>query len=152
MITTQGIIKEQQGVIGLMAAVGFMVISLSLLTSFAYHYRQCQLMVMQELQAKQTFLFAGSALSWGMTLTWDLSPSRLYQWQCRTFTAEPNMKSCFSLRGKTGALLLGEAKSHSGDKISHYQWINLVGKEKLHIEAQHNGWLDYCPLVKEGCI
>ena len=38
-----------------MAAVGFMVISLSLLTSFAYHYRQCQLMVMQELQAKQTF-------------------------------------------------------------------------------------------------
>ncbi|MGX8894800.1 DUF2509 family protein, partial [Enterobacter cloacae] len=77
MITTQGTIKEQQGVIGLMAAVGFMVISLSLLTSFAYHYRQCQLMVMQELQAKQTFLFARSALSWGMTLTWDLSPSRL---------------------------------------------------------------------------
>ena len=57
MITTQGTIKEQQGVIGLMAAVGFMVISLSLLTSFAYHYRQCQLMVMQELQAKQTFSY-----------------------------------------------------------------------------------------------
>lgn len=145
-------VSNQKGVVGILAVMGFITFSLSVLGSFSYYYRQSQRMIMQELYAKQGFLLAESALQWGMALHWQLSPHYLNRWQCQTFSADPKMKSCLLLITQEHALLQGQVISLKNYKISHYQWVNLSGKEYSVIKRNQNGWLDFCPLKYQKCI
>ncbi|MEQ4924938.1 DUF2509 family protein [Proteus hauseri] len=143
--------REPAGFISLLAIISFIVMSLSALFSFTYHYRQAQQMVMQELQAKQAFLLAESALLWGETLNWNISATSANKWQCRTFSAETNIKSCFLFMDKNVSLLQGQSESKNGYKIYHYQWVSILDNSRGVITAYRNGWLDYCPLKNKEC-
>lgn len=143
--------KQQGGFISLLMIVGFISISLSVLLGFSYHYRQSQHAVMQDLQAKQAFLFAESALLWGMRLNWDISSRFANKWQCRTFNAEPKMKSCFLWIEQGLSLLQGQAESLNGYKIYHYQWVVFSGEKNKSLGSYPGGWLDYCPLKHKEC-
>lgn len=150
---TMIVIRKQtnHGFAGLLSVIGFMMISLSALTAFSYHYRQSQLIVMQELQARQAFLFAESALLWGSTLYWDLSSRQLNKWQCQAFSADPKIKSCLFLISHSMALLQGQSESVKGYKRLHYQWIEILKEHKKSLRMIPNGWLDYCPLSHKEC-
>lgn len=143
--------KKQAGFVSLLAVVSFVVMSLSVLFSFSYHYRQAQQMVMQELQVRQTFLLAESALLWGITLSWDISVTSLKKWQCQVFGDEANIMSCFLLINQNLALLQGQSESKNGYKIYHYQWLNISKTMGSVITPYRNGWIDYCPLKLEEC-
>lgn len=144
--------KDEQGFASLLMVMGFVVMSLSVLGNFAYHYRQSQQIVMQELQARQAFLFAESALQWGIALNWDLSSTRLNKWQCHTFHANPKIKSCLLLLSLDKGLLQGQAESLKGYKIYHYQWVSILKDKNRTITIHPSGWLDYCPLVHKECV
>ncbi|CRL64031.1 DUF2509 family protein [Proteus vulgaris] len=144
--------SNEQGLAGIFVVIGFIGMSLSMLGDFSYHYRQSEQVVMQELQARQAFLFAESALQWGITQDWELSSIQLNQWQCRPFYADPKIKSCLFLISADKALLQGQAESLLGYKVYHYQWISFKkGKDKA-IVPDPNGWLDYCPFVHKECV
>ncbi len=143
--------KSEQGFASLLVVMGFIVMSLSALGSFAYYYRQSQQIVMQELQARQAFLFAESALVWGIKLNWEISSSQLNKWQCRHFHADPKIKSCLFLLSLEMGLLQGQAESLKSYKIYHYQWVGFSKDKNKSIVAHPNGWLDYCPLVHKEC-
>ncbi|WP_099074434.1 DUF2509 family protein [Proteus alimentorum] len=144
--------KNEQGFASLLVVIGFIVVSLSALGSFAYHYRQSQQIVVQELQARQAFLFAESALAWGIKLDWEILSSQLNKWQCRHFHANPKIKSCLFLISLEKGLLQGQAKSTNGYKIYHYQWVDFLKDKNKFMVAHPNGWLDYCPLVYKECV
>ncbi|WP_193016072.1 DUF2509 family protein [Proteus sp. FME41] len=143
--------NSEQGLASIFVVVGFIGMSLSVLGHFSYSYRQSQQIVMQELQARQAFLFAESALQWGMTLNWDLSSMQLNQWQCRTFMAQPRIKSCLYVISQEKALLQGQGNSLNGHKIYHYQWVHFSKDKNKTITAYPNGWIDYCPLIHKEC-
>jgi hypothetical protein len=143
--------KREQGFASLLVVMGFIVMSLSALGSFAYYYWQSQQIVMQELQARQAFLFAESALVWGIKLNWEISSLQLNKWQCRHFHADPKIKSCLFLLSLEKGLLQGQVESLKSYKIYHYQWVGFSKDKNKSIVAHPNGWLDYCPLVHKEC-
>ncbi|OAT34355.1 DUF2509 family protein [Proteus myxofaciens] len=143
---------SQKGVIGVLVLISFISISLSLLASFSYYYRQAQHLVMMEIQAKQAFLLAESALSWGITLHWDINSVNLNKWQCQIFSDDITMKSCFLFLTPTRSLLQGQAISPKGDKIYHYQWVVVSGGDGGILFPIQQGWIDYCPLHHQECM
>lgn len=143
---------SQKGMIGLVALISFISISLSLLASFSYYYRQAQHLVMMEIQAKQAFLLAESALSWGITLHWNINPVDLNKWRCQTFSDDTTMKSCFLFLTPTRSLLQGQAITPEENKIYHYQWVEVSKQKDGKLIPLPQGWLDYCPLHHQECI
>ena len=144
--------KKQSGFVSLLAVISFVVMSLSVLFSFSYHYRQAQQMVMQERQARQSFLLAESALLWGVNLNWDISKSSLNKWQCHTFNAEVKIKSCFLFMETNLSLLQGQYENSNGYKKYHYQWVKILSDQHPRITVYRNGWVDYCPLKHKECV
>lgn len=130
-------LSSQRGSGSLIAVMIVLLMGTLMLHATRRQLSDAMSLVGDEQRHLQQFTGATSALAWGERLHWSAAQT----WQCQQ-QAVFHWRACLQ-----PALMLLRADSGPGT-LTLWRWVSLRGDGALQVEP--HGWLDYCPLSREG--